>query len=641
VNARTGTVLAWAPNPSGDVYALFLHGNTLYVGGEFAGISGQRRTFLAALDATTGAATSWDPNPYHHVFAIAADDSTVFAGGNFTVVAGQQRDYLAAIDARTGSLRSWTPNPNGSVFTMTLMGRTLFALGWFNRIGGRQRNGAAAIDVVSGEVLPWAPDSSVARVISLAIRERTMYAGSRNGIATLDIETGAALCLQTPTNGFVNALALDGNVLYAGGKFSRVGARTPRTNLAALDANTGEVLPWNPDPDGSSVNALAADGRTVYVGGDFTRIGGRVLSGLAAVDARDGRASSAAWSTDGPVEVLETHGSVLYAGGHFSRLGGLERNNVAAVDLPSGRVAPWNPGTNGPVRALAVDEHRVYVGGAYDRIGGGMGLIPRNNLAAVDATTGAVAPWNPNANGSVSALALSGEILYVGGRFSSMGGQARDAIAAVSATSGGALPWDPRADWRGAHAVPRGAMAIMDSTVYVGGGFAWIGGAPRRGFAGLDAHTAQATGWDPRTDFVTAIALSERSIYVGGYFGQAGGYPSDHVAAFSIPRTEAQRHAPTAGPGNVGVQPSRLVLGAPGPVGGRGEVRFSLPEAGLVTLSVFDLQGRKVAAVLDHAWLGVGDHVVEVHPERWPSGLYLCRLEVGGDAATRKLIVMR
>ena len=80
--------------------------------------------------------------------------------------------------------------------------------------------------------------------------------------------------------GRVLAMVERGGVVYLGGEFTGFvppsgGPVTPRSFLAAIDAATGKLLPWNPTADGS-VRALAvsADGRRLYVGGDFNAIGG-------------------------------------------------------------------------------------------------------------------------------------------------------------------------------------------------------------------------------------------------------------------------------------------------------------------------------------------------------------------------------
>ena len=73
--------------------------------------------------------------------------------------------------------------------------------------------------------------------------------------------------------------------------------------------------------------------------------------------------------------------------------------------------------------------------------------VTRNRVVALNAQTGAVITgFNPNANSRVSALAINGNTLYMGGTFGTVGGQARSRLAAVNATTGALLPWAPTAN---------------------------------------------------------------------------------------------------------------------------------------------------------------------------------------------------
>src|SRR5690606_4463058 len=57
-----GSVHTFNPNANGDVLAMDLIGDTLYVGGEFTSIGGKTRNRIAALDPVTGNAKNFDPN---------------------------------------------------------------------------------------------------------------------------------------------------------------------------------------------------------------------------------------------------------------------------------------------------------------------------------------------------------------------------------------------------------------------------------------------------------------------------------------------------------------------------------------------------------------------------------------------------
>ncbi|WP_298627954.1 PQQ-binding-like beta-propeller repeat protein [uncultured Legionella sp.] len=73
---------------------------------------------------------------------------------------------------------------------------------------------------------------------------------------------------------------------------------------------------------------------------------------------------------------------------------------------------------NDLVKTLLVSGGTVYVGGTFTSIGGEV----RNRIAALDAVTGSLTAWNPNANEQVNALAASGSTVYAGGVFSLLNG---------------------------------------------------------------------------------------------------------------------------------------------------------------------------------------------------------------------------
>ena len=92
---------------------------------------------------------------------------------------------------------------------------------------------------------------------------------------------------------------------------------------------------------------------------------------------------------------------------------------VALAATMSSVAAPDTLQVDGRVNAILVVGDRVYLGGDFTHVNG----VRRNYLAAMDASTGQLSDWNPNANGSVRALSLSpdGTRIYAGGGFTSIG----------------------------------------------------------------------------------------------------------------------------------------------------------------------------------------------------------------------------
>jgi hypothetical protein len=89
-------------------------------------------------------------------------------------------------------------------------------------------------------------------------------------------------------------------------------------------------------------------------------------------------------------------------------------------------------------------------------------------------------------------------------------------------------------------------------------------------------------------------------------------------------------------------QAQRLVLDEPwpNPADNSVSVAFSLPEAQRVSLSVYDLAGRRVAT-LSEGELPAGRHAVSWDCAGEASGVYLLRLETAGEALSRRVVVGR
>src|SRR5206468_10060153 len=99
------------------------------------------------------------------------------------------------------------------------------------------------------------------------------------------------------------------------------------------------------------------------------------------------------------------------------------RNHLAALDVDRRTLLPWNPDADGPVSAIVVsaDGSELYVGGDFNHLDGHAVA----KLARIDAATGAVDPtFRPGVRGGVRALALAGDRLYVGGVFNFVTGPA-------------------------------------------------------------------------------------------------------------------------------------------------------------------------------------------------------------------------
>ncbi|MGH9040193.1 MAG: hypothetical protein ACRDZ3_08175 [Acidimicrobiia bacterium] len=486
-----------------------------------------------------------EPTPYSAlVWDIATHGDTAYIGGEFTSLA-PTLELAGAIDGASGLPQPGFPKlESGEVKVAVPDG----AGGWY--IGGNFK-------------------------ISLGPADSRVALARIRADGTVDPQWKPELAAQQASPSTVWSMAVYNSYVYVGGDFTRFQGGFPRNHLARLSASTGTVdAGWDPAPDGTVVRSITAspDGSMVYVAGDFTTIKGVARNGLAAL--RSAGAAVEAWApalsgvttmavapdnsrvylggnsaaaTDLAGNVLWNHsgtvnslsvsrsGATVYAGGDFSSLGGQPRTNLAAIDAPGGTVDPsWAPDADDVVSAVTVSEDgsKVYVGGNFTGLRG----HNRNKLAAVDALTGTVDAWDPNAkDGTIVALSVSGSQVYAGGTFKGLGAVPRHMLGALDMNSGEALAWAPvikNLDSAGnpISGEPPIVQALVlsedGSTVYVGGNFSHVAGPggtdlPRDNLAAFDAQTGLALPeFKPGALQGTArsLALDGDTLYVGGDF---------------------------------------------------------------------------------------------------------------------------
>jgi len=323
--------------PNGTVYAIARSGSTVYLGGDFTAVRDPvtgatlGRSHLAAVDAATGRVTSWNPGANATVRALAVgSDGTIFAGGSFTAAAGAAALQIAAISPAGGRVAGWQASTNGpvrdlavsgtglyvagtfgavngkprprlarvstttgavdlafdakvgggSVYTVLPAAGSLFLGGSFTSLSGASRGFAGAVSPGSGAVTGWAPASGCANcpVLDLATDGTNVYeaiggGGNRTTAVTV---SGARRVWSKQGDGDVQALAVQGGVVYAGGHFSNFDGGGHH-QLVALSASNGALRPYTvgfSGSDGPGVWAVTADSTSLRIGGGFTLANG-------------------------------------------------------------------------------------------------------------------------------------------------------------------------------------------------------------------------------------------------------------------------------------------------------------------------------------------------------------------------------
>ncbi|HEX5557509.1 MAG TPA: PQQ-binding-like beta-propeller repeat protein [Gaiellales bacterium] len=270
------------PAPGAAVKALATDGaGTIFFGGSFTKVTGQRRNHVAAMDTSGNLLpkSAWSGAANGDIEAFAVEGSTLYMGGTFTTVENAARSSLAAVALSNGALRSWSPSANGRVDALGVgHNGEIVAGGFFSS----PRAHLAAFDASSGHlagdyVLPYQTN-----VVTMAVSGGRVYVGTQsNKLVAFDAAGHADWTQQFDGN--VQALAASDGEVVAGGHYDNVCALNTncvnpivRHHIAAFDPSNGHLdTGWAPAVNSNlGVFALADTSIGLAVGGDFTKIAG-------------------------------------------------------------------------------------------------------------------------------------------------------------------------------------------------------------------------------------------------------------------------------------------------------------------------------------------------------------------------------
>jgi hypothetical protein len=349
----------------------------------------------------------------------------------------------------------------------------------------------------------------------------------------------------------INAVAVSGTDIYVGGGFYDAAGIPEADYIARWNGSQWSALSSNGSGEGAlgmgPVKDLLFIGSTLYVGGYFNVYN---TSGLPIANASNlARWNGSAWSVvpgltadiNDTVEAIgyDPLSNILYAGGAFLDVNG---NNAAdyifGINLTNSTLVTL--GHNGfgdgslqnTVASIAVSSGGlVYAGGFFFDVRDGLNTLNEADYVAMWDGVNWNALGNNGAgdgalNGMVTALAVSGTDVYVGGWFSNAAGITEaDYIAKWNGFAWSALGSDGAGE--GALLSASGgsviqAIEVQGSDVYVGGYFIGSSGIPTADYiAKWNGSTWSGLGSDGAgngslTDGVYDIALSGGNVYVGG-----------------------------------------------------------------------------------------------------------------------------
>ena len=181
----------------------------------------------------------------------------------------------------------------------------------------------------------------------------------------------------------------------------------------------------------------------------------------------------------------------------------------------------WGVDPGVAITAAAVSGQTLYVGGSFHDVapvvGGG---------AITDPVTGLLRGGSPRVAGVVLACIPDGhQGWFIGGAFTGVGGLPRANLAHIYG-DGHVDAWAPNTNGEVR------TLAISGQTLYVGGLFTTVAGEPRSGVAALNVYSGTPTAWNPDIpNVVNAILVSGSRVFIGGVFASVGDIPRHNLAS--------------------------------------------------------------------------------------------------------------
>ncbi|MEI7982089.1 MAG: dockerin type I domain-containing protein, partial [Bacteroidota bacterium] len=372
-----------------------LRGGLTYTKAEITSGANAGRTGLCSFDLNnTGQVTAWVPNPIntfgklHSIITLAAFNNQVYAGGDFFGVKcnNNYKPYIAAINAVTGVSLIFNPYTNGLVRTFHINGNYLYVGGDFT------------------EIQNWGTNTML----------------PRNRIAQVVLGTNGSVTGWNPdANGSVLSIASKGLYIYAGGTFSTIGGN-PRPRLSAIKISDGTSSTWTPSPN-DTVKCLVVGGDTLYVGGDFTNIAATTRNRIASFSLTGNALNSFDPNANGEVNAIAFKNNKLFTGGTFTTIAGASRNRFASINVKTNAITSLDPlsssSENISVSSLFAADSAIYLSGKFMLQNFNSNLSNPNVCAVKINNSNRSKWWHPDPNGTVRAMFLYQDKLYLGGDF--------------------------------------------------------------------------------------------------------------------------------------------------------------------------------------------------------------------------------
>ena len=129
---------AWNPGVDGEIEAMTIDDQSIYVAGSFTNLGGYGLTNLAKINLRTGMAdTNWHIGLSSKIACMAVDGGNLFVGGAFTTICSQAHGCLARLNKQTAAVDpAWRFDLDAGAAVLKVAGNVLYVGGTFTNIAG-------------------------------------------------------------------------------------------------------------------------------------------------------------------------------------------------------------------------------------------------------------------------------------------------------------------------------------------------------------------------------------------------------------------------------------------------------------------------------------------------------------------------
>lgn len=220
-DVNTGGLLDVNLTANNTVRAIENDGSSIWIGGEFSVIGGVQREGLVKWDALTRThMNAFDASIDGNVLALKLHRDWLYVGGDFTV--GGRRN-LIRVDPTTGEIdNGFAPNPNSRVADIDAFGNTIYIAGSFTRVGPtdarEDETYAAGVDWETGaeEGIEMGRNlTDVAQAIGVSPEGDRIYTGDDANVVTA-FSSGGSVQWTNSGQGNIQSIVAEGDRVYVG-----------------------------------------------------------------------------------------------------------------------------------------------------------------------------------------------------------------------------------------------------------------------------------------------------------------------------------------------------------------------------------------------------------------------------------------